>query len=120
MVHGHATPILHDRSGVFRNIPQGAAMTRYHSLVVDGDHLPPCLQVTARSEDGAIQGLRHRTLPLYGIQFHPESVLSGAPGLQVLRNFVSTAAASIPSTMPRSRVHAPQTSGSSATESALR
>ncbi|NCG20702.1 MAG: anthranilate/aminodeoxychorismate synthase component II [Rhodobacterales bacterium] len=120
VVHGQATSIVHHQSGIFRDIPQGAPMTRYHSLVVDGAHLPACLQVTARSEDGAIQGLRHRTLPIYGIQFHPESVLTGAPGLQVLRNFVSCATVSSRTTTPKTPALDPQRCGSSAMESALR
>jgi len=88
VVHGTATAIHHDSLGLFAGVPAGAHMTRYHSLVVDPDHLPACLAVTAWSEDGAIMALRHRHLPLWGVQFHPESVLSGDPGATVMRNFL--------------------------------
>ncbi len=98
VVHGHATPVHHDGSGVFRGLPPGVEMTRYHSLVVDP--LPACLRVTARSDDGAVQGLVHRTLPIHGVQFHPESVLSGAAGTQLLANFLEFAAMRRPA--PRS------------------
>lgn len=86
-VHGRATPILHDGTDVFAGLPPGAPMGRYHSLGVDEDALPAALRVTARAPDGAIMGLCHRALPISGVQFHPESVMSGAPGLALLRNF---------------------------------
>jgi anthranilate synthase/aminodeoxychorismate synthase-like glutamine amidotransferase len=89
-VHGVAEPVRHDGRGLFRDLPPGVEMTRYHSLVVDPDAVPAALHVCAWSDDGAIMGLRHRTLPVCGVQFHPESVLSGAPGLRLLRQFVSS------------------------------
>jgi anthranilate synthase/aminodeoxychorismate synthase-like glutamine amidotransferase len=88
VVHGHATDIHHDSRGLFAGIPPRAAMTRYHSLVVDPETLPPSLSVSAWSDDGAIMALRHRHHPLWGVQFHPESVLSGAAGSTLMRNFI--------------------------------
>ena len=87
VVHGHATAIHHDGSDLFDGLPAAVPMTRYHSLVVDQDHLPDCLRVTAWSEDGAIMGIRHNQHPTWGVQFHPESVLSGQPGLALLKRF---------------------------------
>jgi anthranilate synthase/aminodeoxychorismate synthase-like glutamine amidotransferase len=87
-VHGHATPIRHDGTGLFADLADGVAMTRYHSLVVDPDALPADLRVTARSDDGAIMGLAHRAAPAWGVQFHPESVLSGVAGQRLLERFV--------------------------------
>ena len=85
-VHGHASPIHHDGTGLFADLPPGIAMTRYHSIVVDDPG--PCLRVCARAPDGTIQGLAHRWAPAFGVQFHPESVLSGAAGQALLRRFV--------------------------------
>ena len=95
VVHGHATPIHHDSSGLFAGLPPATPMTRYHSLVVDPIALPECLHISAWSDDGGIMGLRHRELPIWGVQFHPESVLSGAPGSRLMRNFVRQAARSV-------------------------
>jgi len=92
VVHGHATEIHHDSAGLFTGVSPGAAMTRYHSLVVDEAKLPDCLRISAWSDDGAIMGLRHRHLPIWGVQFHPESVLSGRAGMALMRNFVRLAA----------------------------
>ena len=91
VVHGHATAVHHDSTGVFAGIAPAAPMTRYHSLVVDPSDLPSELRVTAWSDDGAILGMSHRQHPIHGIQFHPESVLSGRPGLDLLHNFVRMA-----------------------------
>lgn len=87
-VHGHATPIRHDGTGVFAGLPPGVRMTRYHSLVVDPARLPSSLRITAWSDDGAVMGLAHRDHPAWGVQFHPESVLSGDWGLALLGNAV--------------------------------
>ncbi len=106
VVHGHATPIHHDGTGLFQGLPPGVPMTRYHSLVVDPAALPPCLRVTAWSDDGAIQGLAHRRLPVHGVQFHPESVLSGEAGLRLLANFTGMATA-----QPRHRRRAAPATG---------
>ncbi|MEV1239077.1 anthranilate synthase component II [Nonomuraea sp. NPDC050022] len=76
LVHGRTSAVSHDGLGVFAGIPSPVRMTRYHSLAVRPDTVPAELDVTARTEDGVIMGLRHRTAPVEGIQFHPESVLS--------------------------------------------
>jgi para-aminobenzoate synthetase component 2 len=76
LVHGGTSPITHDGLGVFESLPSPVRMTRYHSLAVRPDTVPAVLDVTARTADGVIMGLRHRTAPIEGIQFHPESVLS--------------------------------------------
>ncbi len=115
VVHGHATPIHHDGTGLFDGVAPSAAMTRYHSLVVDPLAFPDCLRITARSSDGAIQGLCHRSLPIHGIQFHPESVLSGNNGLHILRNFVTLAT---DATKPRTPAHGLQIDDSIAMGSA--
>ncbi len=85
--HGKTSPVRHDGRGVFAGIPDPTVATRYHSLMVDPSTLPPALEVSARSDDGVVMALRHRTLPLEAVQFHPESVLS-ADGVAMLRNFV--------------------------------
>ena len=87
VMHGKTSRIRHDESGIFRKIPNGFVATRYHSLVVDRGSLPDCLIVTAESEDGEIMGLRHRQLPVEGVQFHPEALLT-EHGHQMLQNFV--------------------------------
>ena len=90
--HGKTSPVRHDGRGVFAGIPDPTIATRYHSLMVDAATLPPELEVSARSDDGVVMGLRHRTLPLEAVQFHPESVLS-ADGVAMLRNFLYGSAA---------------------------
>ena len=85
--HGKTSAIRHDGRGVFAGIPDPTVATRYHSLMVDPATLPPALEVSARSDDGVVMALRHGTLPLEAVQFHPESVLS-TDGLAMLRNFV--------------------------------
>ncbi len=89
-VHGKLSPIRHTGVGVFSGVPSPFEATRYHSLVVERQTLPGSLEVTAWSEDGLIMGLRHRTLPVEGIQFHPESYTT-EHGKQLLRNFLETA-----------------------------
>jgi anthranilate synthase component 2 len=86
-VHGKQSPILHGGQGVFADLPSPFAATRYHSLVVERDTLPQELEVTAETADGLIMGLRHRTLPVEGIQFHPESYTT-EHGKQLLKNFL--------------------------------
>ena len=85
--HGKTSPVRHDGRGVFTGIPDPTVATRYHSLMVDPATLPADLAVSARSDDGVVMGLRHRTLPLEAVQFHPESVLS-TDGVAMLRNFI--------------------------------
>jgi anthranilate synthase/aminodeoxychorismate synthase-like glutamine amidotransferase len=84
--HGKTSPITHDGRGVFANLSNPFEATRYHSLAVLD--VPDQLQVTARSEDGVVQGLRHRDLPIEGVQFHPESVMTGE-GKRLLANFLA-------------------------------
>jgi anthranilate synthase component 2 len=88
-MHGKTSRIAHDGRGVFRGIAGPFLASRYHSLVVAEEGLPEELEVTARTEeDGTIMGLRHRRWPLHGVQFHPESVLTGE-GKTILRNFLN-------------------------------
>src|SRR5262245_3443398 len=88
VMHGKPSQIAHDGRGVFRDVPRPFTATRYHSLVVDRDSVPDCLEVTAESEDGLVMGLRHRELPIEGVQFHPESILT-EHGHQLLGNFLA-------------------------------
>ena len=87
IVHGKAGTILHAGAGVFAGLPSPLSGTRYHSLVVDRDSLPDTLEITAWCEDGTIMGLRHKTLPIEGVQFHPESIRS-EHGHAMLGNFL--------------------------------
>jgi anthranilate synthase/aminodeoxychorismate synthase-like glutamine amidotransferase len=87
LMHGKVSRIAHDGRGVFTNLENGFIATRYHSLVVERDSLPDCLDVSAQSEDGDIMGLRHRTLPVEGVQFHPEALLT-QHGHRMLGNFL--------------------------------
>ena len=86
LMHGKTSAIQHDGRGVFRGVQQPFVAGRYHSLVV-AEPLPDSLEMAARTEDGTIMGVRHRTFPVHGVQFHPESVLTGE-GRQLLRNFL--------------------------------
>ena len=87
-MHGKTSTIEHDGRGIFSGIPEPFLASRYHSLIVADEALPSALEVTARAkEDGTIMGLRHRSWPVYGVQFHPESILTG-DGLRLLRNFL--------------------------------
>ena len=87
IVHGKMGIMHHAGKGVFAGLPSPFAATRYHSLVVDRATLPACLEITAELEDGTIMGLQHRTLPIHGVQFHPESIAS-EHGHALLRNFL--------------------------------
>ena len=88
-VHGKLSPIQHAGQGVFAGLPSPFAATRYHSLIVERATLPEALEVTAETPDGLIMGLRHRTLPVEGIQFHPESYTT-EHGKQLLQNFLQS------------------------------
>jgi anthranilate synthase component 2 len=92
IVHGKMGEIHHEGKGVFAGLPSPLKATRYHSLVVDRESLPEVLEVTAELPDGTIMGLRHRTLPIEGVQFHPESIRS-EHGHAMLRNFLTMAEA---------------------------
>ena len=89
-MHGKVSPVFHDGKGVFAGLPNPFGATRYHSLTVDPDTLPDCLEATAWTEDGIIMGLQHRTLPVHGVKFHPESIAS-EHGHQILQNFLNIA-----------------------------
>jgi len=91
IVHGKMGSIIHEGKGVFAGLPSPFQATRYHSLMVERSSLPACLEITAEVEDGTIMGLRHRELPIEGVQFHPESIAS-EHGHQILRNFLDLAA----------------------------
>ena len=86
-VHGKTSAIEHDGSGVFVDLPTPFVATRYHSLCLENTSVPQALEVTARAEDGTVMGVRHRELPVEGVQFHPESVLT-EEGPRLLENFV--------------------------------
>jgi len=87
MMHGKLSAIHHDGAGLFAGLSSPFTATRYHSLMLDPATLPECLEVTARTEDGVIMGVAHRELPLFGVQFHPESIAS-EHGHDVLANFL--------------------------------
>jgi len=87
ILHGKLSSITHTGTGLFQGLPQGFSVTRYHSLVVKAESLPDCLEVTARSQSGVIMGLAHKTRPVHGVQFHPESIAS-EHGHALLRNFL--------------------------------
>ena len=89
-MHGKLSQIRHGGHGVLLGIPSPFSATRYHSLVVERDGLPDIMEITAESDDGVIQGLAHRELPLHGVQFHPESIAS-EHGHRLLRNFLELA-----------------------------
>ncbi len=86
-MHGKVSTITHDGTGVFAGLESPFTATRYHSLTLDPDSIPDCLRVTAHSEDGVIQGVTHKDMPIYGVQFHPESIAS-EHGHQLLKNFI--------------------------------
>jgi anthranilate synthase/aminodeoxychorismate synthase-like glutamine amidotransferase len=88
LMHGKTSPILHDSTGVFAGLPSPFEATRYHSLLVQRDTFPDCLQITAETEEKEIMGLRHKELPIHGVQFHPESILT-LQGKRLLQNFLA-------------------------------
>jgi anthranilate synthase/aminodeoxychorismate synthase-like glutamine amidotransferase len=88
LMHGKTSPVEHAGVGVFAGLPSPLTATRYHSLVLDPATVPDCLEVTARTADGVVMGARHRDVEVEGVQFHPESILTGC-GHDVLRNFLA-------------------------------
>jgi para-aminobenzoate synthetase component 2 len=86
-MHGKTSEIHHDGKTIFRGLPNPFTATRYHSLIVAKESVPATLEISAWTEDGLVMGLRHRSLPMEGVQFHPESILTAA-GKDLLRNFV--------------------------------
>ena len=95
VMHGKVSRVHHDGMGVFAGIPNDFVATRYHSLVIGRDTLPECLAISAESDDGEIMGVRHRTLAVEGVQFHPEALLT-EHGHALLRNFLDPAGAPLP------------------------
>jgi anthranilate synthase/aminodeoxychorismate synthase-like glutamine amidotransferase len=92
LMHGKTSPIVHDGKNIFAGVPSPFDAMRYHSLLVAADSIPSCLEVSARTAEGEVMGLRHRTFPIEGIQFHPESI--GTPeGKRLLANFLRMVAA---------------------------
>lgn len=89
LMHGKTSPIEHDGRGVFAGVPSPFQATRYHSLVVEETSLPECLEVSARTPEGEIMGIRHKTLPVEGVQFHPESILT-EHGLDLVQNWLKS------------------------------
>jgi anthranilate synthase component 2 len=87
LMHGKTSPIHHDGQGLFAGLPNPFSATRYHSLVVERESFPEELKITAWVDNGEIMGLAHRELPVWGVQFHPESILTEG-GMQILRNFL--------------------------------
>lgn len=88
LMHGKTSPILHRGTDVFRGMPSPFAATRYHSLLVERETLPACLEITAETAEGEIMGLRHRELAVWGVQFHPESIATEG-GMAILKNFLT-------------------------------
>jgi anthranilate synthase/aminodeoxychorismate synthase-like glutamine amidotransferase len=89
VMHGKTSPVSHDNKGVFNGLPDPFAAMRYHSLIVDDSSLPDCLEVSARTDQGELMGIRHKTLMVEGVQFHPESIMT-PDGIRLLKNFVSS------------------------------
>ena len=87
LMHGKTSPIIHDGKDLFEGIPSPFNATRYHSLIVNRASLPDCFEITSETEEGEIMGMRHKTLPLWGVQFHPESILTDH-GKTLLGNFL--------------------------------
>ena len=92
IMHGKISRVSHSGSGIFRDVPDGFDATRYHSLTIEPESLPDCLEVTARTEDGTIMGVSHKQHPIHGVQFHPESIRS-EHGKTLLANFLTLAEA---------------------------
>jgi para-aminobenzoate synthetase component II len=88
LMHGKSSVIRHNGTPLFSDLPTPFEAGRYHSLIVEPDSLPPCLEITAQTDEGEIMALRHREFPVYGVQFHPESILTPA-GKQILINFLA-------------------------------
>ena len=89
-MHGKLSKIHHTGKGVFKSLPEDIEVTRYHSLIVERETLPDCLEITAETDDGIIMGLQHKTHPVHGVQFHPESIAS-EQGHALLANFLDLA-----------------------------
>ncbi|WP_142129927.1 aminodeoxychorismate/anthranilate synthase component II [Bacillus sp. SLBN-3] len=89
LMHGKVSLVHHDGKTIFRDLPAPFAATRYHSLIVERENLPDCLEITCETEEGEIMGIRHKELPIEGVQFHPESIMTEG-GKRLLANFLAT------------------------------
>ena len=87
-MHGKLSPIQHRGTDIFKGLPSPFTATRYHSLLVERSSLPDCLTITAETTEGEIMGLRHKHFPIYGVQFHPESIATEG-GMRILQNFLA-------------------------------
>ncbi len=87
LMHGKTSPVRHHNTDIFKGLPNPMEATRYHSLIVERDSFPDCLKITAETEEGEIMGLAHKELPIWGVQFHPES-LATQEGIKILENFM--------------------------------
>jgi len=87
LMHGKTSPITHDNKGVFAGLPNPFDATRYHSLIIEKESCPDCFEITAHADEDEIMGIRHKELPIFGVQFHPESILT-THGKQLLKNFL--------------------------------
>ena len=97
IMHGKTSQIHHDGAGIYAGLPNPFTATRYHSLIVERDSVPDCLQIVAETEDGLLMGLRHRDMPVEGMQFHPESILT-SEGKRLLGNFLQAPTQSLANT----------------------
>lgn len=103
-MHGRTSPVLHEGRGLFRGLPSPLTAGRYHSLVAEVATLPACLAVSARTADGIIMALEHREFPVFGLQFHPESVLT-SHGYRLLANFLELAGSPVPAAIAAMLAH---------------
>jgi anthranilate synthase/aminodeoxychorismate synthase-like glutamine amidotransferase len=90
LMHGKTSPIQHGQQGVFAGLKSPVVATRYHSLVIQPESVPDCLEITAQTSDGEIMGIRHRDLDVEGVQFHPESILTDG-GMLMMKNWIERA-----------------------------
>ena len=88
LMHGKTSPVHHDNKGVFAGLPNPFDATRYHSLIIEKESCPDCFEITAHADEDEIMGLRHKELPVFGVQFHPESILT-THGKKLLKNFLN-------------------------------
>jgi len=86
-IHGKLSQIQHIDDGIFKGVPNSLQATRYHSLICDEETVPECIEITAKSDDGTIMGIKHMESPIFGLQFHPESIGTGH-GIEIIRNFL--------------------------------
>jgi anthranilate synthase component II len=98
-MHGKSSLVRHFGTGIFAGLPNPVSVVRYHSLIVERDSMPDCLEITAWTDDGTVMGIRHREYPIEGVQFHPESILTES-GKQLLANFLSMGNVAIGTTAP--------------------